>query len=125
MSELSSEKKTLAEIKKLLDSEALVTARLVESITKTAQMASASVPEIQGLFSQWLALIGGEVRRIAEPGKELDIVATANQIGIEQSSLLSILLMLQREGHLSIETVRIGRGKGHNEDICSCLMREE
>lgn len=112
----------LQEIKRLLDSEGLVTARLVESVTRTAQMASTTVPEIQDLFSQWLSLIGGEVARMAASAPEMDIVSTAQMIGIEESSLLSLLLMLQREGKLTIESVRIGKGRGKNSEICSCLM---
>ena len=38
------------EMKKLLDSEGLVTARLVESVTKTSQLTASTVPEIQDLF---------------------------------------------------------------------------
>ena len=119
------EHKLIQEVKRLLDSEGLVTARLVESVTRTAQMASTTVPEIQDLFSQWLSLIGGEVARMAASSPEMDIASTANRIGIEESSLLSLLLMLQREGALSIESVRIGKGKGKNSEICSCLMGTE
>lgn len=125
MTEERNEHKLIQEVKRLLDSEGLVTARLVESVTRTAQMASTTVPEIQDLFSQWLSLIGGEVARMAASLPEMDIASTANRIGIEESSLLSLLLMLQREGALSIESVRIGKGKGKNSEICSCLMGTE
>lgn len=125
MTEERNEHKLIQEVKRLLDSEGLVTARLVESVTRTAQMVSTTVPEIQDLFSQWLSLIGGEVARMAASSPEMDIASTANRIGIEESSLLSLLLMLQREGALSIESVRIGKGKGKNSEICSCLMGTE
>lgn len=125
MTEERNEHKLIQEVKRLLDSEGLVTARLVESVTRTAQMASTTVPEIQDLFSQWLSLIGGEVARMAASSPEMDIASTANRIGIEESSLLSLLLMLQREGALSIESVRIGKEKGKNSEICSCLMGTE
>jgi len=125
MTEERNEHKLIQEVKRLMDSEGLVTARLVESVTRTAQMASTTVPEIQDLFSQWLSLIGGEVARMAASSPEMDIASTANRIGIEESSLLSLLLMLQREGALSIESVRIGKGKGKNSEICSCLMGTE
>lgn len=125
MTEDRNEHKFFQEIKRLLDSEGLVTARLVESVTRTAQMASTTVPEIQDLFSQWLSLIGGEVARMASTAPDMDIASTARMIGIEESSLLSLLLMLHREGKLSIESVRIGKGKGGNSEICSCLMETE
>ena len=125
MTEERNEHKLIQEVKRLMDSAGLVTARMVESVTRTAQMASTTVPEIQDLFSQWLSLIGGEVARMAASSPEMDIASTANRIGIEESSLLSLLLMLQREGALSIESVRIGKGKGKNSEICSCLMGTE
>ena len=82
MTEERNEHKLIQEVKRLLDSEGLVTARLVESVTRTAQMASTTVPEIQDLFSQWLSLIGGEVARMAASSPEMDIASTANRIGI-------------------------------------------
>ncbi len=115
------EKELYGEMKKLLESEGLVTARLVESVSRTAQMCSVTLPEMQVLFDQWLSLIGGEVRRVAEPGKEIDVSETAGAIGISPSSLLAILLSLQRRGKISVKSLRIGEGKEENEDICSCL----
>lgn len=109
------------EMKRLLDSEGLVTARLVESVVKTSQMAAASAPEIQDLFSQWLAIIGREVKRIAEPGQTLSVAEGAKSIGISPSSLLSLILYLQRTGEISVESIQIGPGTGRNEDICDCL----
>jgi hypothetical protein len=113
------------EMKRLLDSEGLVTARLVESVTRTSQFSAASVPEIQMLFQQWLSLICREVKRFAVEGSDLSISETAQKIGISPSSLLSLLLLLQRSGDVSVESVRIGKGTGKNEDICSCLLEKD
>lgn len=116
------EKEMYDEIKKLLESEGLVTARLVESISRTAQMCSVTLPEMQVLFDQWLSLIGREVLRLAEPGKEMAVSETAGMIGISESSLLAILLSLQRRGKIKVESLRIAEGTGKNEDICSCFQ---
>ena len=115
------EKELYDEIKKLLESEGLVTARLVESVSRTAQMCSVTLPEMQVLFGQWIELIGREVLRLAEAGKDIDVSETAGMIGISGSSLLGILLSLQRRGKISVTTLRIGEGTGENEDICSCF----
>lgn len=119
------ERAMFKEVKKLIDSEGLVTARLVEAVNRTAQMASSTVPEIQDLFHAWLSLVGGEVKRMAEGSPEMDIAQTASGIGIDESSLLSILLMLHREGQISIKSVRTAPGDGRNREICSCLMGED
>ena len=116
------EKEMYDEIKKLLESEGLVTARLVESVSRTAQMCSVTLPEVQVLFDQWLSLIGREVQRLAEPGKDISVSETAGMIGISESSLLTILLSLQRRGKIKVETLRIAEGTGKNEDICPCFQ---
>ena len=118
------EKEMYDEMKKLLESEGLVTARLVESVSRTAQMCSVTLPEVQVLFDQWLSLIGREVQRLAEPGKDISVSETAGMIGISESSLLAILLSLQRRGKIKIETLRIAEGTGNNEDICHCFQKE-
>ncbi|MGI6253685.1 MAG: hypothetical protein ACOYJV_09640 [Aminivibrio sp.] len=116
------EQEIYKEIKNLMDSEVLVTSRLIEAITKTSQLAAGTSPEIAELFSQWLSLVGGEVKRMAQPGKEISIEETAKNIGITPVSLLSILLFLQRRGEITLESVKISKGTGLNEDICDCLM---
>lgn len=121
-SESMNEREIFEDIKKLLDSEALVTARLVESIAKTSQLAAASSPEVAELFGQWLSLVGGEVKRMARPGEELSVNEAAETIGITPVSLLSLLLLLQRRGEITLESVKIGQGTGQNEDVCDCLM---
>ena len=85
MTEERNEHKLIQEVKRLLDSEGLVTARLVESVTRTAQMASTTVPEIQDLFSQWLSLIGGEVARMAASSPESVSAIASNSAAVAAS----------------------------------------
>lgn len=109
------------EVKRVLDSEVLVTARLVESVTKVAQMSSFTHPELDALFLQWLSLVAGQVQRVAGEGQEISIPSAAQEIGISPSAFLAILLHLQRQGKLSVDSVTIGQGTGRNEDLCDCL----
>jgi predicted Rossmann fold nucleotide-binding protein DprA/Smf involved in DNA uptake len=102
---------------------AKVAARLIDSISRTAQIASCSTPEMQELMSQWIELIGREVLNRVEGKEEVDVAELAATIGITPSSLLSILLSLQRRGQVTLTHVRGGAGTGNNEDICHC-MRE-
>ncbi|MDI9370351.1 MAG: hypothetical protein GX181_06105 [Synergistaceae bacterium] len=125
MTEELKEKILFDEIRKLVDSEGLVTARLVEAINRTAQMSSASVPEIQLLFEKWISLVGNEVLRFAERAPEMNIEMVAKDIGIGETSLLSILLAMQRQGRIKIESVHIAKGSGQDNEICSCLRRNE
>ena len=103
---------------------ARVTARLIDSITRTAQLASSATPEMQELTSQWIDLVGREVLGRVKEGQELDVLETARSIGITPSSLLSILLAFQRQGKVSVTHLRCAAGCGANEDLCRCMTED-
>lgn len=99
-------------------------ARLLESVSRTAQLSSFATPQMQEMFGEWLDIIGREITRAQElPGK-IDIVARAEEIGISKSTLLGVLLHLHRKGSISITDVGVEKGSGCNEDICSCMKGE-
>ncbi len=103
---------------------ARVAARLIDSITRTAQLASGTTPEMQELTSQWIELIGREVLSRSQGQDEIDIEEMARSIGISPSSLLSLFLTLQRRGRLKVTHLRCGAGEGKNEDLCSCMTED-
>lgn len=99
-------------------------ARLLESVSRTAQLSSFATPQMQEMFGEWLDIIGREITRAQElPGK-IDIAARAEEIGISRSTLLGVLLHLHRQGSISITDVGVEKGSGRNEDICSCMKGE-
>ena len=103
---------------------ARVAARLIDSITRTAQLASSATPEMQELTSQWIELVGREVLGRVKEGQELDVLGTAVSIGITPSSVLSIILALQRQGKVSVTHLRCAPGSGTNEDLCHCMTED-
>ncbi len=103
---------------------ARVAARLIDSITRTAQIASSATPEMRELTRQWIDLIGKEILNRVNTGEEIAVEEIARSIGITPSSLLSILLALQRGGQTSITHVRCVPGNGHNEDLCHCMIED-
>lgn len=103
---------------------ARVAARLIDSITRTAQVASSATPEMQELTSQWIELVGREVLNKVHGQQEVDIEELARSIGITPSSLISILLALHRRGRTNITHLRCVPGKGTNEEISHCMMEE-
>ena len=95
-------------------------ARILDSVTKTAQMSSWATPQIQDMFMEWLEIIGRQgIRDMDIPGR-LDVGSKAKEIGVSGSTLLGLLLYLQRRGSISIKDVGIEKGSGCSEDICSC-----
>jgi hypothetical protein len=111
----------MKEFKEALDTEKLITARLVDSISRSAQLASSVTPEMQELFEQWISFIASQVIRETD-GCEIDIPAVAKTIGIKESSLLSLVLFMQRSGSIKVQKVTYLKGVGKNEEICNCLI---
>ena len=118
------------EIKNVLDSERLLTARMVDSILRASQIASSATPEMQEMFNQWLNLVGEQVLRevgvssqgIQENEKsECDVSTVARSIGVSEATIFSLLVFLHRSGRIRVETVRFSNGDGKNSEACSCL----
>ena len=111
----------IEDMKNMLDSTALVTARMIDSVINNSQLASSTTPEMQDLFRSWLECIAGEVKRkLVEKGNlsAEEIHKTANDIGISPNTLLSLLLYLQRKGDIRIDAIRISPGSGLNTEMC-------
>jgi len=111
-------------IKNLIDAERLLTARMVDSVTRVGQLASYATPEMQEMFNQWLTLVGEQLLR--ETGKagekgDCDIPAAARSIGVSETTVFSLLAFLHRSGRIRVETVRFSDGGGKNTEVCSCL----
>ena len=111
------------DIKNVLDTERLLTARMVDSILRTCQMASYATPEMQEMFNQWLGLVGEQVLRECGEGNSCDVPALARAIGVSEGTIFSLLAFLHRSGRIRIETVRFSSGDGKNTEACSCLTQ--
>lgn len=105
----------------LLSSCSKVTARLIESIVQTNQLASQSTPEMQELFHKWLNLLSGELLNHVQKNEPLDVEGIANRIGVTPSTVLSLLLFLHRKGEVAIKSVTLEKADGRNREICHCL----
>lgn len=112
------EKETL---NRYLESCELVTARLIESVSRTCQLASTATPEMQELFEQWLSCIGSAVLDHFDGNSSINVRETAQQIGISPESLVSLLLYLDRQGKISIDKIEVTKQNGDDREICSCL----
>ena len=110
------------EIKNLLDTERLLTGRMVDSILRTCQLAGFATPEMQEMFNQWLNLVGEQLLREAgEGGGECDVPALASAIGVSETTVFSLLTYLHRSGRIRVEAVRFSNGDGKNPEACPCL----
>lgn len=98
-----------------------VAARLVESISRTSQLAAGTTPELQQLFERWLSIVAGEILRDAGENSVLNIKDIAGRIGIDDSSVLCLIQYLHRQGRIAVTEVKIEQGTGEDKEICGCL----
>ena len=109
-------------VKEVLDSERLVTARMIDSVLRTNQLASIATPEMQDMFSQWLGLIGEQVLSELEDKEECDVPSLAKRIGVSETTLFSLLVFLHRSGRIRIEALRYSEGPTPTSEACDCLQ---
>lgn len=108
-------------LRELVHSLELVSARVFDSITTAGQLAAASTPEMRSLFSLWIEMIGGELLRTTGNEGAIDPVSAANQIGITEDTVISMALALHRQGKIKITGLIVEPGDGINKDICACM----
>jgi hypothetical protein len=99
----------------------IVSARVLDSVTRSSQTACSATPEMQALFEQWVSFIGDAIVSAAKEKGTLDPTALAKEIGITQDSVLSLILALHRQGRLTIKSVAAEEGNSGNREICGCL----
>lgn len=121
MDQSLSQELVLKELKNLIESSSLVTARLIESVSMNSQLASSITPEMQHMFHQWMDLITKDILRSFDDYGTINIRKVASEMGISESTVLSLVLYLHRQGTLSIENITACKSDGENREICHCL----
>lgn len=100
-------------------------AHILDSVTKTAQISSWATPQMQDMFEEWIGIIGRQILRDLDLPGRIDITATAAGIGISGSTLLGMLLFMQRRGSILITDIGVEKGTGRAEDTCDCRCGKE
>ena len=103
-------------MKQLVKSLELVSARVLDSVVRASQLASAATPEMQALFAEWVGCLGGELTRAVEE-------KLAKTIGVTSATVISLALALHREGAIKITELKAEPSNGVNTEICGCLRR--
>lgn len=111
------EQQNLTQLVKSLE---LVSSRLLECITKNSQLACAATPQMQMLFNEWAELISDRLTEAAKTGS-IKPAELALEAGVSADSILSLALMLQRQGKLRIRELKVSPADEPNHEICGCL----
>lgn len=109
------------DMKMLVHSLELVSARVFESVLTLSQTACSNTPEMQALFNQWISCLGEEIIRVADEHGSFDPDEMAKTIGVTPSSIISLALSLHRQGKINIKNITVEPGKNENTEICGCL----
>ena len=108
-------------MEELVKSLELVSARLIESVTRASQLASSQTPEARELFEEWVSLVGQEIIEASKGDHVIEPIELARKIGVTPATILSLALTLHRQGKIEILSLVAREGKGQNTEICSCL----
>lgn len=109
------------DIKALVRSLELVSARVFDSVITLSQTASSATPEMQRMFQQWINLLGDTVISAVEDNGSIDPEALAKTIGVTPATIISLALTLHREGRIDITEIKGKKGDDNNREICGCL----
>lgn len=112
------------DMKMLVRSLELVSARVFESVVTLNQTACAYTPEMQNLFNQWVSFLGEEVVRAVEEKGSFDPAEIAGNIGVTPATIISLALTLNRQGRINITKITAEPGNGENTEICGCLKND-
>ena len=103
----------------------LVTARLVESVQRTVQLAGGLSPDMQELFDAWIAIVSRRILEKISPGQTLNLEEEAREWGLSPSAYLGLIVALHRRGELCIDQIAVRRTHDANRELCPCLREEE
>ncbi len=109
------------DMKMLVNSLELVSARVFESVITLNQVACSNTPEMQTLFNQWISCLGEEIVRAVEEQGSLEPAEIAKKIGVTTSTIISLALTLHRQGRIKIKSMTAEVGDDNNTEICGCL----
>ncbi|OUO94122.1 hypothetical protein [Cloacibacillus sp. An23] len=110
------------DMRQLVKSLELVSARVLDSVVRAGQLAGSATPEMQALFAEWVGCLGGELTRAVEEKGAIDPEALAKTIGVTPATIISLALALHRHGAIKITEIKAEPSDGRNTEICGCLQ---
>lgn len=99
----------------LLRSLEVTSARILESVATTNVLAMSSNPEINMLFREWLNCLQSNLIESFTDGIEYDVSLESRKAGLSENAYLSLLLALQRSGHIKITHFKANTDIGVSE----------
>ncbi|MDY5389510.1 hypothetical protein [Cloacibacillus porcorum] len=109
------------DMRQLVKSLELVSARIFDSVVRISQLAASNTPEMQQLFSQWVACLSDTIISSVEKEGALYPDELARNIGVTPATIISLTLTLHREGRIKITEIKAEPASGDNTEICGCM----
>ena len=105
----------------LINSIEIASARLLESVLRSSQLAASASPEVNSLFEEWLSCLEGEILSSIGSETQINIASEAERIGLSPYAYLSLVTTLQRRGKLRVTELKIAGGDWGTGELCDCL----
>ena len=109
----------------LVNSIEIASARLLESVLRSNQLAASASPEINCLFEEWLSCLEGEILSSLSAGIPIQVANEAERIGLSPYAYLSLITTLQRRGKLRVTEFKIESGDGGTGELCDCFADKQ
>ena len=109
------------DMRQLVKSLELVSARIFDSVVRISQLAASNTPEMQQLFSQWVACLSDTIISSVEKEGALYPDELARNIGVTPATIISLALTLHREGRIKITEIKAEPASGDNTEIRGCM----
>ena len=108
----------------LVNSIEIASARLLESVLRSNQLAASASPEINCLFEEWLSCLEGEILSSVREETSIRVASEAERIGLSPYAYLSLITALQRRGKLRVTELKMEGGDGGTGEVCECFANK-
>ena len=109
----------------LVNSIEIASARLLESVLRSNQLAASASPEINCLFEEWLSCLEGEILSSLSAGIPIQVANEAERIGLSPYAYLSLITALQRRGKLRVTELKMEGGNEGTGELCDCFADKQ
>ena len=109
----------------LMNSIEIASARLIESVLRSNQLAASASPEINSLFEEWLSCLEGEILSSVSSETPILIASESERIGLSPYAYLSLVTALQRRGKLRVTELKMEGGDGGTGEVCECFANND
>jgi len=90
--------------------------RMIESVTRAAEMGSYATPEVRALFEDWMGEVEKEIITFVKDKGEVQPKDIAEKLKINEGSVIFFICRLAQQGKVKIKGISIGDSKSNADN---------